>query len=180
MLYHSFENMLNLEILNAKQMRLTESDIRSIVDLECHPKVQEWLYEYVNPNTQKELRDYQEFFRKLPKNGKVDILIAKCNGRIIGFLGLWKLGVYMEHVASIGVSVHPDYWGRGVATHLIKSAIAVARDKGIRRLEIETLADNAAMRHVSERLGFKQESLRKERVHKDGSFHDEVSYSILI
>lgn len=89
------------------------------------------VYEYVDPDLQKELRSYQEFFREIPKNRKADVLIAKCDGRTVGFLGLWRLGVYMEHVASIEISVHPDYWGRGVATRLIKSAIELARDRGI-------------------------------------------------
>ena len=175
-----YGDTLNLEVLNAKQIHLTEEDIRSIVDIERHPRVHEWLYQYGNSDAQKELRDYQEFFRKLPTNGRGDILVAKCDGRTVGFLGLWRLGVYMEHVATIGVSVHPDYWGKGVATHLTISAIELARKKGIRRLEIETLAENVSMRSVTERLGFKQESVREERIHKDGAYHDEVSYSMLL
>jgi len=171
---------LNLEILDAKQTPLTEEDIRAIVDIECHPQVKEWLYEYVNSDVQKELQDYREFFKKLSKNKNVDILVAKQDDRTIGFLGLWRLGVYMEHVATIGISVHPDCWGKGVATQLITSAIKLARGKGIRRLEIETLVENAPMRRVTERLGFKLESLRKERVKKDGLYHDEVSYSMLL
>ncbi|MFH0897298.1 MAG: GNAT family N-acetyltransferase, partial [Candidatus Bathyarchaeota archaeon] len=174
------ENMLNLEILNAKQILWAEKDIRAIAEIECHPKVLEWLYIYVDPDVSKEIRDYQEFFRKLPKNEKADMLIAKCDGHIIGFLALWRLGVYMEHVASIGVSVHPNYWGMGIATQLIKSAIELARDNGIRRIEVETLVKNAPMRHVTERSGFKLESLRKKRVQKGGSYHDEVSYFMLL
>jgi RimJ/RimL family protein N-acetyltransferase len=173
-----FGDTLNLEILNAKQTHLTEESIRAIIEIEYHPKVREWLYEYICPDVQKELRDYQKFFRKLPRNRKADILIAFNDGCIVGFLGLWRLGAFMEHVATIGVSVHPDFWGKGVATQLIKSAIELAREKGIKRLEIETLSGNAQMRHVSESLGFKQESLRIERVQKDGLYYDEVSYSM--
>lgn len=36
------ENLSNLEIFNAKQIRLTEEDIRSIAEIKCHPKVLEW------------------------------------------------------------------------------------------------------------------------------------------
>jgi ribosomal-protein-alanine N-acetyltransferase len=175
-----FGDTLNLEILNAKRNPLADEDVRAIVDIECHPQVRVWLYGYGNSTFQKELRDYQEFFKKLPKNRKADILIAKFNGRTVGFLGLWKLGVNMHHVASIGVSVHPDYWGQGVATQLIKSAIELARVNGFRRLEIETLLENVPMKRITEQLGFKLESLRKERVNKDGVYHDEVVYSMLL
>ena len=174
------ENVLNLEILDAKKVFLTEEDVRSIVEIERHPKVQEWLYLYVDPDFQKELRDYQEFFRRLPKNEKADILTAQCDGLTVGFLALWRLEAFMEHVATIGISVHPDYWGRGIATQLMKSAIELARGKGVKRLEVETLAKNAPMRHLAERLGFKLESLRKERIKKDGLYHDEVAYFMLL
>jgi RimJ/RimL family protein N-acetyltransferase len=174
------ENVLNLEILDVKKVFLTEEDVRSIAEIEWHPKVQEWLYVYADPDFQKELRDYQEFFRKLPENEKADILIAKCDGLTVGFLALWRLGAFMEHVASIGVSVHPDYWRKGIARQLIQSAIELARDKGIKRLEVETLVENASMRHLAERLGFKLESLRKERIKKGGLYHDEASYFMLL
>jgi len=171
---------LNLEIFNAKQSPLKDDDVRSIVEIEYHPKVREWLIEYVDGNVEKEFQAYKQFFRDLPKNTRAEILVAKCDECVVGFLGLWRLGRYMEHVASIGVSVHPDYWGNGIATHLIKSAIELAKEKGLKRLEIEALAENAAMRHVAEKLGFKLESLRKNRIRKDGTYHDEASFFLLI
>jgi len=174
------ENVLKVEIFNAKEINLMKEDIKSIVEIEHHPKVKEWVYEYIDPNFHKEFRDYTNFFRELPKNKRADILLAKSAERIVGFLGLWRLGVYMEHVASIGVSVHPDYWRRGIATNLIKSAIDLARGKGLRRLEVETFSENVPMRHIVEKLGFKLECLRKNRIQKGGSYHDEVVYSMLL
>jgi RimJ/RimL family protein N-acetyltransferase len=172
--------MGDLEILDAKQIRLSEEDIGSIVEIECHPKVQEWLYEYVSPGVKKEFEDYKEFFRKLPRNRKADILIARYKGHLVGFLALWTLGAYMEHVASIGISVHPHYWRKGVATQLIKSAIELARTKKLRRLEVETLSENAPMRYIVEKLGFRLESLRKNRIKKGELLHDEAVYCLLL
>ena len=172
--------MVRLEIMNANKASLSEEDVRSVVEIECHPKVQEWVYEYVDADSQKELREYQEFFRKLPENRRAEILVAKYDGYVVGFLGLWRRGVYMEHVASIGISVHPEYWGRGIATELIKAAIELAMGKGLRRLEAETLSANTAMRHVVEKLGFTLECVRKNRVLKGGSYHDEVAYFLLL
>jgi len=48
------------------------------------------------------------------------------------------------------------------------------------RLEIETLSENTAMRHVAEKLGFKIESIRKNRIQKNGSYHDEAAYFLLL
>ncbi|MCS7120021.1 MAG: GNAT family protein [Nitrososphaerota archaeon] len=170
---------MKFEIFNAKEVRLTNEDIRDIVEIECHPKVREWLFEYVG-SIDKEFQAYKRFFRRLKKNKRAEILVAKSKDRVVGFLGLWRLGRFMEHVATIGVSVHPDYWGNGIATKLVESAIALAEKEGIVRLEIETLADNKAMRHVAEKLGFKLESIRKLRVQKEGKYHDEASYYMLL
>ncbi len=171
---------MKLEIFNAKRILLKDGDIRSIVKIEFHPEVQEWLIEYVDESIEKEFQAYKNFFKKLPENGRAEILVAKCDGQIVGFLGLWRLGRYMEHVATVGVSVHPNYWGKGIATELIKSAVELAKKNGFKRLEIETLSENMAMRQVAEKLGFKLESLRKNRIQKDGSYHDEASYFLLL
>ena len=86
----------------------------------------------------------------------------------------------MEHVASIGISVHPYYWGKGVATQLVKFGIEMSRAKGLERLEVETLSNNVGMRRVAEGLGFKLESVREKRVQKNGSYFDEVLYVMLL
>lgn len=172
--------MMSIEIFNAKQIHLTDEEIKSIVEIECNPRVQEWLYEYSILDIEKEFLDYKKFFRKLPKKKEVDILVARCNGRIVGFLGLWRLGTYMEHVATIGISVHPNYWRKGVATKLIKSAIKLAQEKKLRRLEVETLSENAPMRLLIEKLGFKLESLRKNRIKKGESYLHEAVYYMLL
>ena len=167
---------MRVEIVDAKEIPPTDDDIRSIVEIECHPKVREWLIEYVGWNLEREFEAYDRFFKHLPHNRRVEILLAKHDGHVVGFLGLWRLGRYMKHTASLGVSVHPDYWGKSIATRLVKSAIKMAREKGLKRLEIETMSENKAMRLVAEKSGFKLESIRKKRLHKDGAYHDEASY----
>jgi RimJ/RimL family protein N-acetyltransferase len=169
---------LRLVIFNARQTPPTEDEIRTIVEIEYRPEVQKWLTEYTDPDPQKELQSYQKFFRKLPKNRRVEVLIAKSDGRLVGFLALWRLGRYMEHIASLGLSVHPDYWGAGIASKLIESAIETAKEKGFKRIEIETLAENTAMRRVAEKKGFELECVRKKRIRKDGAYHDESAYAL--
>jgi len=171
---------MKLEIVNAKEAPASEEDVEAIVTIECHPKVQEWVYEYACGDIQRERDEYHEFFSALPENRRVEVLIAKHGGCLVGFLALWRRGVFMEHVASIGISVHPEYWGKGIATALIKAAIALAKGKGLQRLEAETLAANTAMRHVVEKMGFTLECVRKNRVLKDGSYQDEAAYVLLL
>jgi len=171
---------LGLEISNAKPTPLKDEEIRSIVEIELHPEVQPWLTEHVGKDVEEVFQAYQKFFESLPTNPRAEMLVAKLDGRVVGFLGLWQLGGYYEHVASIGISVHPDHWGNGIATQLIRAAVEMAKQKGFRRLEIETLSENRGMRHVAEKLGFKLESIRKDRIRKEGSYHDEAAYFLLL
>jgi RimJ/RimL family protein N-acetyltransferase len=168
--------MLNIELFDAKKHPLKEKEILKIVEIERHPEVKKWLYEYEKQDFKEEFDDYRVFFKDLLRNDKVDAIIARSDASIIGFLCLWRRGVHMEHVASIGISVHPDYWGRGVATQLVKFGIELSKAKGLKRLEIETLSNNVGMRRVAERLGFKLEGVREKRVLKNGSYFDEVLY----
>lgn len=171
---------MGLEIFNAKQIPLTDEEVRAIVEIEHHPEVRRWLTIYVEDDFERELQGYRRFFRSLPKERDAEVLIAKYDGCIVGFLALWRLEEYMGHVASIGISVHPDCWRKGVASRLISSAIELAREKGFKRLEIETLAENSAMRRAAERMGFKYEGIRMKRIRKDGAYHDEVLYFLLL
>jgi len=172
--------MLRLRIVNAKETPPTVDGIKDIVEIESNPKVKEWLTTHIDPNSKRAVQAYRRFFKKLPRREKVDILLAKYNGKVVGFLALWGLSRDRRHIASIGISVNPDYWGKGVATRLMKSAINLARKRRLRRLEIETLSDNMAMRHLAEKTGFKLERIRKDRILKDGDYHDEASYLMLL
>jgi RimJ/RimL family protein N-acetyltransferase len=142
--------------------------------------VRKWLTEYSNEDFEKELEEYRKFFSGLQSNDRVEVLVAKIGGRIVGFLALWRIDDSDERTTSIGISVHPDFWGRGIATSLIKESIKLAKNKGVRKLIIETLEENSAMKHVAEKLGFKLETVRKGRIFKDGVYHDEDVYVLKI
>ncbi|MEM2320583.1 MAG: GNAT family N-acetyltransferase [Candidatus Bathyarchaeia archaeon] len=165
--------MKELKVINAKLHLLGDEDIEAIVKIEIHPAVRRWLPGYVSDDFNRELREYRKFFHDLQNNERTEVLVAKIDGRVVGFLALWRMD---EYTRSIGVSVHPEYWGRGIATALIKESIEIARKMGVKKVVIETLAENGAMRHVAEKLGFKLESIRK--IFVSGSSYNEYVYSL--
>lgn len=171
---------MKLEIINAKLSPLSDEDIRDIVEIECHPLVRKWLVEYTIKEFEEELREYKDFFSKLRDNDRVEILVAKMHNRVVGFLALWCIDDCDERAMSIGVSVHPDYWGKSIASTLVRESIKLAKNRGVKRLIIETLEENGAMRRVAEKLGFKLETVRKGKIFKDGVYHNEVTYTLKI
>ena len=103
---------MELEIINAKLNPLRDYEVRAIVETEMHPAVKKWLVEYAFEDFDEELEEYKKFFGELRGNEKVEVLVAKLRGKVVGFLALWVMEERGEHVGSIGVSVYPDYWGR--------------------------------------------------------------------
>jgi len=57
--------------------------------------------------------------------------------------------------AEVAILVTDDYQKRGVGEELLRRAIRVAREEGIRALSAEMMADNMAMQIITKRLGFR-------------------------
>lgn len=171
---------MSIEILDAKETPLSEDEIKSLVEIDMQPEVRHWLTIYVGDDFEKEFQSYLQFFKTLSNEKDAEVLVAKYNEKVAGFLVLWRLEDYMAHVASVGISVHPNFWGKGVANSLMNAAKILAKEKGYKRLEVETLAKNVGMRRTAEKAGFKFEGTRVKRIFKDGSYRDEVAYFFLL
>jgi L-amino acid N-acyltransferase YncA len=69
--------------------------------------------------------------------------------------------------------------GRGI----IPGALALAVDHcfqaiGLHRIEVNVRPENAPSRRVAEKLGFRDEGIRRAFLHIDGGWRDHVSYAI--
>jgi ribosomal-protein-alanine N-acetyltransferase len=84
------------------------------------------------------------------------------------------------------LSAHIGYWvdqrvaGRGVTP----TAVALATDHcfevvGLHRIEINIRPENRASRRVVEKLGFREEGIRKQYLHIAGDWRDHLSYAVV-
>lgn len=163
-----------LRILNAKESRLSEDDIRTTAEIEIHPEIRRWDTDIHTDDVKENYRLFKRFFEKLPENENQEALIAKIEDRVVGFLGIHRLSRRMRHVGDVGIMIHPDYQRKGIGTRLLKAAVKLASMKGYRRLETDTLATNLAMRRLAQKAGFKLEGVRKMRIRKDNQYLDEA------
>lgn len=60
-----------------------------------------------------------------------------------------------EEEAEIGVLISDAYQGQGLGTELVRRLIAVARDEHLRRIVAHILPENAGMRSLADRFGFR-------------------------
>ena len=108
-----------------------------------------------------------------PPEGMVR-LVAEVDGRVVGATTLRRgRSPRTQHAAGCGVSVHPDYWNRGVGSALIAAVVDMA-DKwlNLKRVELEVYTDNAAAIHLYEKFGFVIEGTKRKQAFREGEYVD--------
>lgn len=99
------------------------------------------------------------FIEEVTNNKFARYIIAKVNGKTVGYAGLWK--VFDEgHITN--VAVHPEYRRNGVGFMLVKSLMALAVEEEITRMTLEVRRSNISAQNLYIKFGFKVEGFRKE------------------
>jgi RimJ/RimL family protein N-acetyltransferase len=92
---------------------------------------------------------------------------------------LWGIDQH-NRFAHIGISLRPAFRGHGLGADVVRLlcyyGFAV---RGMHRLQIETLADNAAMIAIATRAGFTREGTLRGAAWVDGAFADEAILGLL-
>ena len=83
--------------------------------------------------------------------------------------------------AQVGYWIDEAFAGRGV----IPTALAMALDHcffvvGLHRVEASIRPENQASRRVVEKLGFREEGLRRRYLHIDGAWRDHLCYALTV
>jgi RimJ/RimL family protein N-acetyltransferase len=105
--------------------------------------------------------------------------VELASGELAGEALLWDIDLH-NRMARVGLSLRPAFRGRGlgadVVTALCEYGFAV---RGLNRLQVDTLAGNAAMIQAASRAGFVPEGRRRGAAWVGGDFADEVILGLL-
>jgi RimJ/RimL family protein N-acetyltransferase len=83
-------------------------------------------------------------------------------------------------MAHLGLGLRPAFRGRGLGTDVVRALCEYGFTvRGLHRLQVETLASNAAMIHAAERAGFVREGTLRRAAWVTGEFLDEVILGLL-
>jgi len=128
------------------------------------------------------VEEEREFLAKAAAADNELYLVAEAAGAIIGTAHCRppspRFG--FRHTASLGISVHRDWRGRGVGTALMQGLIDFARENPrIKRLELSVFHNNPGAIHVYEKLGFQHEGVRRSAFYKEGQFLDMIFMAIV-
>jgi ribosomal-protein-alanine N-acetyltransferase len=147
----------------------------------------DWLrpWEPTNPETplyQTSLGPYIAMVRTMRKEARRGITlpwVVLYDGRFAGQLTVGNIIWGSARSASVGYWVDQEFAGLGV----IPTALAMAMDHcfmavGLHRIEATIRPENHASRRVVEKLGFREEGLRRRSLHIDGAWRDHLCYAL--
>jgi RimJ/RimL family protein N-acetyltransferase len=112
-------------------------------------------------------------------NVAVFSVIRLTDEELAGEALLWGIDTH-NRTAHIGISLRPAFRSGGIGTDTVRLlcyyGFAV---RGLHRLQIETLADNASMISVATRVGFVPEGTLRRAAWVEGAFADEAIFGML-
>lgn len=106
-------------------------------------------------------------------------VVESASDELAGMAALW--GIDLHHrAAHLGLGLRPSFRGRGLGVDVVRALCTYGFTvRGLRRLQIETLSDNAPMLAAAERVGFRREGLLRRNAWVYGQEMDEVILGLL-
>lgn len=106
-------------------------------------------------------------------------VVELTSNELAGEALLWRIDLH-NRTAHIGISLRPVFHGRGLGTDVIRVLCHYGFAlRGLHRLQIETLTDNAAMIRVAAKTGFTREGTLRNSAWGNGGFANEAVLGLL-
>lgn len=102
--------------------------------------------------------------------------VAERDGQVVGMGSLKQTNrPRLFHSGSLGLYLHPDYWGKGIGSALMAQLLDMADNwLNLKRVELEVFTDNAAAIRLYEKFGFVPEGVRCKASFRDGELVDDL------
>ena len=171
-----------LEILEQGKQKISEEDIRTTCEIVTHPETLKYCPMYWDaPSFETCVKRHSEMLDKRLWNGDNFSLIAKLDGKVVGYASVHRYEMLHEnHAGAIEVNVHPEQRRKGIGLKLLRTGVKLARDRGYKRLEWNVLVENKANRRLLEKGGFQFEGTKRKSVRMHGQLKDEALYALLL
>lgn len=113
------------------------------------------------------------------REGRLLPFALEADGALIGQMHLFGISRGALLSASAGYWIAERYAGRSITPFALALLIDHAfGDAGLHRVEVNIRPDNAASLRVVEKLGLREEGLRRRYLHINGAWHDHLTFAI--
>lgn len=135
------------------------------------------------PNTEEQSREYvhqiMEQAKKTERTQFAFAVVWKESGQLIGAGELFRRDPE-NGVGEIGYILHPDYWGRGIATEVAEWLIGYGfSEQNLHRICATCDPANAASKKVLEKAGMVLEGRLRENLRMQNGWRDSLVYGML-
>jgi len=79
-----------------------------------------------------------------------------------------------------GINIAKEFWGKGVGDKTMEFVIKKSKKAGVKRLELEVVAENTRARRLYEKHGFMVEGVKKKSFRIGGRYHDTIMMAKLL
>jgi RimJ/RimL family protein N-acetyltransferase len=105
--------------------------------------------------------------------------LATQDARPVGYFRTSNWDEANSH-AYVGFDLHPDFRGKGLAQSAYRVFLTyLFTECGLNKVSMEVLEHNHPARRLYERIGFKQEGVKREEIHRNGRYIDSIMLSML-
>lgn len=101
----------------------------------------------------------KDAFNKELKNDVARYLVAKIDGKVVGYAGVWFV---MDEGHVTNVAVHSDYRGKKIGDQLVKLLVNLCKENNITSMTLEVRVSNVVAQNLYKKYGFKLAGIRKE------------------
>lgn len=124
-------------------------------------------------------RDWSPFAVREPAGGAAAFSVVElASGELAGIAGLGDVDTH-NRTGHLGLWLRPGYRGRGLGVDTVRVLCRYGFDnRGLNRLQLETLSGNRAMIAAAERAGFLREGTLRRSSWVDGRFEDEAVFGV--
>ncbi len=157
--------------------QVSHEDLKRLNDIVNDSDVSRYL-QLVPPVSMKLTRDLFERCRK----EKTRWYCIKVDGKIAGSTMVRKNNVKSKrgHTADFGINIAKEFWGKGVGDKTMEFVIKKSKKAGVKRLELEVVAENTRARRLYEKHGFMVEGVKKKSFRIGGRYHDTIMMAKLL
>ena len=111
----------------------------------------------------------EAFLTELKERDSSHFLVAKSEGRVVGYAGFWLIiparscrteaGGDEAHITNL--AVHPSYRRKKIGERLIRFLLKLAISKGAKRATLEVRPSNLAAQNLYQKFGFEIKGVQK-------------------
>lgn len=133
-------------------------DVDALHQRRNHPdaaRYQDWTFPYPTDTARQTISGAAVMDGPAEDEWWMATIVERGTGTIVGDIGIHQR--FQGRAVEIGYTLHPDHWGRGLATEAVSAMVDALAEGGVHRLSATTHPDNVASIRLLERLGFEFE-----------------------